>query len=47
MAVSGQTIGYVGDGNNDAKSLKEVHVAFAPATTATSIAKECSGVLLM
>lgn len=47
IGLNDSTIGYVGDGNNDARSLKTSHVGFAPGTTATNVAKECSGVILL
>lgn len=33
IGLNDSTIGYVGDGNNDARSLKTSHVGFAPGTT--------------
>jgi len=55
IGINECTIGYVGDGNNDARALKTSHVGFAPGTTvniqsnkqATNVAKECSGVILL
>lgn len=36
IGINQCTIGYVGDGNNDARSLKTSHVGFAPGTTVTT-----------
>lgn len=37
IGINDCTIGYVGDGNNDARSLKTSHVGFAPGTTVNYI----------
>ena len=37
VGINDCTIGYVGDGNNDARSLKTSHIGFAPGTTVNHI----------
>ncbi|CAD8112179.1 unnamed protein product [Paramecium sonneborni] len=45
--INESTIGYVGDGNNDAIALQTAAVGITLGKTATNIARECSGVILM
>lgn len=45
--INEATIAYVGDGNNDALALRAAHVGYTLGKTATNVAKECSGVILM
>ncbi|KAM3130810.1 hypothetical protein pb186bvf_017105 [Paramecium bursaria] len=45
--INEATIAYVGDGNNDALSLRYAAVGIALGKTATNAVKECSGVILL
>ncbi|CAD8113213.1 unnamed protein product [Paramecium primaurelia] len=45
--INESTIGYIGDGNNDAIALQTASVGITLGKTATNIARECSGVILM
>ncbi|CAD8122769.1 unnamed protein product [Paramecium sonneborni] len=46
-SINESTIGYVGDGNNDAIALQTASVGITLGKTATNIARECSGIILM
>ncbi|CAK66378.1 unnamed protein product (macronuclear) [Paramecium tetraurelia] len=45
--INQSTIGYIGDGNNDAIALQTASVGITLGKTATNIARECSGIILM
>lgn len=47
IGINKCTMAYVGDGNNDAKSLRTAQIGIALGNTATNVAKESSGIILL